>query len=153
MPVVQRLIWIRVERRFLHASNRLHRRRRMNVVKKRGRPVKSFVSHQLFGVQSAVGLSKHDVPLTRNRTKRVVVRHSEIPSKFLLSLYRFEECLEIPGTKTLRAFPFDDLIENRRPILDRLREYLKQVPLVIAIDENPQIAQRVEIFIDMTNAI
>src|SRR6266550_711505 len=111
------------------------------------------MSHQLFGIQSAVGLPKRDVSLSRYRAKRVVVRHLEISPQSLLSLYRFEQRLEVSGAKTLRAFPFDDLIEDGRPVFDWLREYLKQIPLVITIDENPQFAQRGDVFIDMANAI
>ena len=96
MPVMQRLIGVGFELHLAHPPHRLHRRRRMDVIQERRRSRKPLVPHQLLGVQSAVGLSERDVPLSRNRAKRVIVRHSML----------LKDCRATPApARSLRTAP------------------------------------------------
>src|SRR5215212_7411786 len=76
----------------------------------------------------------------------------EIAPKCLLSLDGFEQRLEVACAKALRAFALDYLVENCRPVFDRLCEYLKQITFIVAIDENAQLLKRREVFIDFPDA-
>src|ERR1700694_1093753 len=53
----------------------------------------------------------------------------EVPPQRLLLLDRLEECLEVALSEALRALSLDDLVEDRRPVFDRLREDLQQVAI------------------------
>src|SRR5207344_1911169 len=77
---------------------------------------------------------------------------SEIAPQGLLSLDRFEQCLEIAFSKPARAVALDDLEEERRPILRGLREDLKQVPLLVAVGEDAQTTKVVVLHVDLADA-
>ena len=68
----------------------------------------------------------------------------EIPPECLLPLDRFEQRLEVALAESPAALALDDLEEERRPILDRAREQLQQVALVVAIDEDAELADDVD---------
>src|SRR3990172_4316477 len=74
--------------------------------------------------------------------------HLQVPAPRLLRLERFEQRLEVAFAKAAAAVALDDLDERRRAILDRAREDLQQVALVVAVDENPQLAQGLEGLVD-----
>jgi hypothetical protein len=77
----------------------------------------------------------------------------QIPAKILLALERLEQRLEVSGPEALRTLSLDDLVKERRAILHRLREDLKQIPFFVAIDENTQVAQRRQILIDLPDTL
>src|SRR5919202_2530489 len=70
---------------------------------------------------------------------------SEVPPQLLLALDRLEERLEVALAEPARTVALDHLVEDRRPVADRLREDLQQVALVVAVDEDAQPAQVVEL--------
>jgi hypothetical protein len=76
----------------------------------------------------------------------------QIASPVLLFLERLEEGFEITFAETLGAFALNDFKKERRSILNRLREYLQQISLVVAIDQNAESLQRLLIFIDVADA-
>src|SRR5688500_15250858 len=130
MTVVQRLIRIGFELHLPHASHRLHRCWRMNVVQQRRRPRKPFVSYQLLGVDPAVRLLERDVPLAGNLAESVIDRHRlKISSQVLLALERLEQRLEVAGAEALRSLSLDDLVKQSRPVFHWLREDLEEIPL------------------------
>ena len=61
--------------------------------------------------------------------------------------------LKLPLPKLLRAAPLDHLEEQRRPIGDRLGEDLQHVAFVVAVDENAQLGQLVDVFLDRADAL
>ena len=79
--------------------------------------------------------------------------HLQIASPFLLLLQRFKERFEIAFAKTLGAFALNNFEKQRRPIFHRFCEDLQQITFVITIDENAQLFQCVQFFIDVTDAI
>src|SRR6266513_2119807 len=75
----------------------------------------------------------------------------QIASPVLLFLERLEEGFEITLTETLGAFALNDFEEQRRSILNRLGEYLQQISFIVAIDQNAESLQRLEIFVDVAD--
>ncbi len=94
MPVVQRLILVRLVSDLLHPPHRLDGCRRVDVIEQRGGSVKAFVSHELLGVQAAVGLSKHYVPLPWDGAECAVIRHRYLSLR-----------IESPDPRRLRGSP------------------------------------------------
>src|SRR5512132_4314994 len=97
--------------------------------------------------------------LSRYLANFLVIRHCrsssvlQISSRGLFALDGFEQRFEVAFAETLRAFALNDLEKERRPILDRFCEDLQQITFIIAIDENSDLLQRAQFFVDMTNAI
>src|SRR6266571_4465790 len=79
-------------------------------------------------------------------------RPLEIPSSCLLALDRLEQCLEVSLAEAARAFALDDLVEQRRPILDRLRENLQEVAVGIAVHQDAELLQAIERLVDRADA-
>src|SRR5438477_2645550 len=77
----------------------------------------------------------------------------QISSRGLLALDGLEQRLEITFAKAFRALALDDLVKERRPVLHWLAKNLQQITFVIAIDQNAQSLQRVQLFVDVPNAI
>ena len=73
-----------------------------------------------------------------------VVGLSKIPADLLFSFDRLEERLEVPFAEALCPFPLDDLVEERRPVLDRLREDLQEIPVRIPVDQDPELFEDVQ---------
>src|SRR5579872_667147 len=63
------------------------------------------------------------------------------PAAFLFALDCDEERFEISLSEREAAFALDDLVEKRRAAAHRLREDLQQIPGVITIHQNPEVAQ------------
>src|SRR6266853_3926404 len=78
---------------------------------------------------------------------------SQIASRRLLALDGFEERFEIAFAETLSAFALNDLEKERWAIFHRLCEDLQQITFIIAIDENTQLFQCVQFFVDVANTI
>src|SRR5206468_3878552 len=77
---------------------------------------------------------------------------SEVPAKRLFPLDRLEQRLEVPLAEAARAVPLDHLEEQRRPVLERLREDLEQVAVVVAVGQDPQAPQVGDVLLDLTDA-
>src|SRR5205814_1498751 len=60
---------------------------------------------------------------------------SQVAAQGLLALDRLKKRLEIALAEAAAALALDDLVEQRGPILHRLREDLQHVALVVAIYE------------------
>ena len=71
----------------------------------------------------------------------------------LLSFDGFEQRFEIAFAEALRAFALNNLEKKCRAILHRLGENLKQITFIIPIDENAQLFQCVQFFINVTDTI
>src|ERR1700684_1153147 len=74
-------------------------------------------------------------------------------SKTLFAPNRLEQRLEIPLAETPRSAPLDDLEEQRRPILDGLREYLQHVAFVVAVDEDAEFRQVADVLVDLAHTV
>src|SRR5947207_10344157 len=99
---------------------------------------------------------KPDVMFPRNLTELLIKWHVDLPSlqiasPVLLFFERLKERFEITFAKTLGAFALDDFEKERRSILNRLREYLQQISFVVAIDQNAESLQGLEIFVDVAD--
>jgi len=77
--------------------------------------------------------------------RRTVGRRSlQVAAPGLLPLDRFEQRLEVPLAEALRPVPLDQLEEHRRAVLDRLGEDLQQVPVLVPVGQDAQLAQLVQ---------
>src|SRR5262245_16035746 len=76
----------------------------------------------------------------------------QISARRLLALDRFEQRLEVPFAEAARALPLDDLVEERRPILDGLGEDLKEIAVGVAVDEDSQLLKLVDRLVDPADA-
>lgn len=87
--------------------------------------------------------------LKRNYILSIVPNHlhllCQITSQSLLILNRLEQALKIPGPKTLMVIPLNKLKEQRRPILNRFRKNLQQIPFVIIVNLDPILFQQINI--------
>ena len=77
----------------------------------------------------------------------------QISSRGLLAFDGLEQRFEIAFAEALRAFALNDFKEERRSIFHRLCENLQQITFIIAIDENAQLFQCVQFFINVTHAV
>src|SRR5204862_8109063 len=77
----------------------------------------------------------------------------EVSSLRLLAFDGFEQRFEIPIADALRAFALNDLEKERWAILYWLRENLEQITFIIAIHENPELLERIQLFVDVTDPI
>src|ERR687886_714368 len=71
----------------------------------------------------------------------------------LLALDRLEQGLEVAVAEAARAVALDHLEEHRRAVADRLREDLQQVALVVAVDEDAEPAQVLQVLLDLADAL
>src|ERR1019366_7783382 len=78
---------------------------------------------------------------------------SKIAAQRLLSLDRFEKCLEVTCTEALRALALNDFVKNRRTIFNRLRENLEQIAFVVPIHENSKLSKRRDVFVDFSDTL
>src|SRR6186713_170374 len=77
----------------------------------------------------------------------------EVAAESLLALDRLEERPEVAEPEATRAVPLDHLEEERRAVLDDLREQLEQVALLVAVDEDAHRAQVVPVLVDLADAL
>src|SRR6266487_6492688 len=77
----------------------------------------------------------------------------QIPSRSLFAFDGFEERLEIAFAKAFRALALNNFEKERGPVFYRFGKYLKQITFVIAIDQDAQSLQRVQLLIDVTYTI
>src|SRR5438094_7069536 len=82
-----------------------------------------------------------------------IVLPSQRSAAGLLAFDRLEQRLEVALAETARPVPLDDLEEQRRPIGHRLRENLQHVALIVAVDEDAQLGQLLEILLDRPDAL
>src|SRR5881409_2971863 len=67
----------------------------------------------------------------RVHARRLLPDELEVAAERLLALDRLEERLEVPLAEAARPMPLDHLEEERRPVLERAREDLQEVALVV----------------------
>src|SRR3954447_26060284 len=77
----------------------------------------------------------------------------KIPAQRLLALDRLEERLEVAVAEAAGAVALDDLEEDRRTVADRLGEDLQQVDLVVAVGEDAEPLEVVEVLVDLAHAL
>src|SRR5579863_2560804 len=65
----------------------------------------------------------------------------QVAAPGLLPLDGLEQRLEVPLAEALRPVPLDQLEEHRGPVLDRLGEDLQQVPVLVPVRQDAQLAQ------------
>src|SRR5690606_13537051 len=116
----------------------------------------------LVGGRSAYGTQreKREERIERRGERTWVSTHfSPLSSRLkasplrLLPFDRLEQRLEVAGAKALGALALDDLVEQRRPVLDRLGEDLQQVALVVAVDQDAQLRQRRQVLVDRADPL
>src|SRR5205085_721207 len=78
-------------------------------------------------------------------------RWLQVAASGLFQLDRLEERLEVADAEAARAAPLDDLEEQRGPILHRPRKRLQQIAVLVAVDEDAQLADHVEILADLAD--
>ena len=74
---------------------------------------------------------------------------SQISSQGLLTLDGLEEGFEVADAEALMALPLDALEKYRRPVLARAHEDLKQVSLVVEVDENVEALDLIQVLRDL----
>src|SRR6187200_772042 len=77
----------------------------------------------------------------------------EVAAALLLALDGLEQRLEVAVAEAARAVALDDLEEDRRAVADRLGEDLQQVALVVAVDEDPEPLEVLEVLGDLADAV
>src|SRR5919109_3345322 len=70
----------------------------------------------------------------------------------LFALDGLEQGLEVALAEAAGAVALNDLEEDGGPIADRLREDLQQVALVVAVDQDAQPAQVLDLLVDLADA-
>src|SRR5215472_3016980 len=78
---------------------------------------------------------------------------SEVAPEGLLALDRLEQSLEVARAEALGPLPLNDLVEQCRTVFDRLGEDLQQISFVVAIDQDTELAEWRDVFIDMSDAV
>ena len=76
----------------------------------------------------------------------------EVASALLLALDGFEERLEVALAERARALALDDLVEDRRAVLDGLGKDLQQVAVGVAVDEDAELGELVDRLVDGADA-
>src|SRR5918994_1630565 len=76
----------------------------------------------------------------------------EVSSPVLLALDRLEQGLEVALAEAAGTVPLDDLEEHGRTVSNGLREDLQQVALVVAVDQDAQPLQVLDVFLDLADA-
>ena len=80
----------------------------------------------------------------------VVVQYSDkVATRGLVSLNSFEERLKVASSESIVVSALDHLKEKRGAVLKRFGEDLKEVTLVIVIDENSLTLDRVEVLLHL----
>src|SRR5262249_30532423 len=77
---------------------------------------------------------------------------SQSPTSRLFAFDRLEQGLEVPLAEAARAVALDHLEEQGRAVLDRLGEDLQKVALVVAVHEDSQLGQVVQVLVDLADA-
>src|ERR1035437_3254387 len=85
-----------------------------------------------------------------SRTKRGTQR-LKIAAAGLLGFDGLEQRLEVAFAESPASFSLNDLVKQRRTILHRFGKDLKEVPLLIAVDKDSEIADGIEILRDLAD--
>src|SRR5436853_1967329 len=75
-----------------------------------------------------------------------------IAAPYLLALDGFKECFDVAATKPPRALSLNDLVKEGRPWMHRLAKDLQKIAPLVAVNENAQAAQGLNLFRDVTDA-
>ena len=70
----------------------------------------------------------------------------------MFNLDRLEKRLEVAIAETAAALTLDHLDESGGPILDRARKDLQQLPLIVAVDQDSKIPNRLQGFLNRAYA-
>ena len=80
----------------------------------------------------------------------VVVQYSDkVTARGLVSFNRLEKCFEVSGSESIVVPALDHLEEKRWAVLERFREDLQEIALVIVIDENSLTLDCVEVLLHL----
>src|SRR5258707_15889277 len=104
------------------------------------------------GVRMAAILRTLGYEVLRDPTDLARLR-SECTAPALLQLDRLEECLEVSLAEAPRPVTLDDLEEEGRAVLDGLGEDLEQVALLVAIDEDAEVGELVQVLVDRADPV
>lgn len=72
----------------------------------------------------------------------------DIATMFLFLFDRFKQCFDVAGTESTETVPFDQFEKNGRPILDWFGKDLKQMSIVVVIDQNVMLVQFTDLAVD-----
>src|ERR1700756_5651110 len=72
----------------------------------------------------------------------------QIASFLLFTFDGFEQCFEISLAEAAAPLALDDLKEKGGTVLYRAREDLQHIPLIVTIDQDAQLFQFIEWFVD-----
>src|SRR5215218_5992464 len=78
------------------------------------------------------------------RLVRPAVDVLEVAAPRLLDLDRLEQRLEVAHAEAARPVALDDLEEEGRAVLDRAREDLEEVALLVAVGLDPELLERLD---------
>src|SRR5689334_23144283 len=77
----------------------------------------------------------------------------EVPALRLLSLDRLEQRLEVADAEPARAVALDDLEEEGGAVLDRPREDLEQIALLVTVGLDTELLERIDRDADVADAV
>ena len=66
---------------------------------------------------------------------------------------RDEQRLEVSFAETFAAFSLQDLVEDRRAVLDRFGKDLQQIAFVVAVDQDAEAFEVLDVFVDLADAV
>ena len=76
------------------------------------------------------------------------VKCSEVAALGLLELNGLEKRLEVSRTEALVVPPLDNLDEESGPVLERFGEDLKQIALLVVIDQQVQLFDMIQVLLN-----
>ena len=80
----------------------------------------------------------------------VVVQYSDkVTARGLVSFNRLEECFEVSGSESIVVPALNHLEEKRWAVLERFREDLQEIALVIVIDQNSLTLDCIEVLLHL----
>ena len=71
----------------------------------------------------------------------------------MLALYRFEEGFEVAFSEGFGSLALNDFNEYRRAVHQGLGEQLQEVALVVAVDQDSELAKWGEVFVDFAYSV
>src|SRR5487761_1302326 len=78
---------------------------------------------------------------------------SEVPARLLFALNRLEERLEVALAEPAAPLALDHLEEEGGPVLHRAGEDLKQVPVLVPVNQDVELAKPLQILVDLPHPL
>jgi hypothetical protein len=78
---------------------------------------------------------------------------SKITPETLLAFDGFKQGFEITFTERAGAFSLNDFKEKGRAVFNRLGENLQQITFIVSVNENAELFQRIDIFINCSDTL